>query len=791
MRQLRVWLLSLLLIMMMACDFSEPENVDYLQKGIDLYQQGKLAAAEIELKNAIQKNPEVADSYYYLALVQEKKRQFKAMQLSLQEAVKLNPEHTEARVKLAKVYLLFGENDKALEQIETVLKKQPDNADALTVKAQILSRQKKNDEAIAILNDVLTENAGFIDALSLKAAILIQQNQLGQALKIVNDGLNIDEKNIPLHLLKIRIHSEQRNGDAIVNDYFALEKLEPDNLAIKYALAKAYFNQKQADKAEAILREVVEKHPDNFKAKLVLLELLSNTDKNAANKQLDTFLTTVTDSEKIDLAKWLLSKNNTEKAEEIFNQVVSKADETKNRVNAHYQLALLKFRRQELDGVDQEIKAILDEDPNFVDAKVLKAAVLMRQKDDDAAEKMLNDILWEKPDNDWAMVLLGKIYADRGERNKAIQQFQQALKFNPANLQALLPVVQQEVAKQHLDYARELVQKAVFKAGPKLGLLQMLVDFDLAEKKWDSADKIIKLIGKNKQGELLAEFLRGKKFQIQGDCNKAILVYKQILERYPWQTNALQALAQCYETLHSKEKLSRFLNTFLAKNPGHVLATLLQSRILVSQDKQEQAIKKLQQLLEKSPSPSVYRELAGLYQKIGDDQAAERVFQQALQQYPGDAGLLLAKASFLERQHRIAEAIAVYQKILMAQPNNKIALNNYAFLLLESDEQNNIEKAAKLMEKFKQSNQPYFSDTYAWSLFKSGDAEGARKTLEKLVLMAPEVPVFRYHLAQVYLLQGDKSKAVGELREALNSSDQHPFQQKKEAERLLDELTQH
>jgi tetratricopeptide (TPR) repeat protein len=789
--QLRFGVFCLSLILLTACDFSEPENIDYLQKGIDLYQQGELAAAEIELKNAIQKNPEVADAYYYLALVQEKSRNFKAMQLNLQEVVKLNPEHVEARVKLAKVYLLMGENDKALAQVEAVLKKQPDNADALTVKAQLLNRQRKYEEALSILDGVLATQPDFIDALSLKAVILIQQNQLDQALKIVNEGLTVDEKNIALWLLKVRIHMLQRDGKAIVNDYIALEKLEPDNVAIKFALAKAYVNQKQPDKAEAILRELVEKHPKNFKAKLVLLEFLSNTNKDSIKNQLDIFLKTATDNEKIDLAKWLLSKNNTEKAEAIFNQIVSNADKTENRINAHYQLALLKFRRQDLEGVEQEINAILDENPGFVDAKILKAAVLIARNDVGAAEKMLNDILWEKPDNDRAMVLLGKIYADRGERNKALQQFQQALKFNPANLRALLPVVQQEVAKQHLDYARELVQEAVLKAGPKLGLLQMLVDFDLTEKKWDSADKIIKLIGKNKKGELLAEFLQGKKLQVQGNCNKAIPVYQQILERYPWQTNALQALAQCYETLHSKEKLFRFLNTFLEKNPGHVLATLLQSRILASQGKSQQAVKKLQHLLEKSPSPSVYRELALLYQKAGDDQAAEQLFQRALDQYPQDGALLLAKASFLERQQKAREAITVYQKILELQPRNMVALNNYAALLLETGEQNNIEKAAKLASKFKYSEQPYFLDTYAWSLFKSGDVEGSRKILEKVVLMASDEPVFRYHLAQIYQQQGDKSKAVGELREALNLSAKQSFQEKEAAERLLNQLTQY
>ena len=791
MSKFRFGIIPLVLFFITACDFLSSENTDYLKQGVKHFEQGDYKAATIELKNAIQKNPEVADAYYYLALVEEKTRKFKAMQLNLQKVIELNPTHNDARVKLAKIYLLLGENDKAAEQIEDVLKRQPENTSALTVKAQILNRQKKNNEALALLDQVLNKKPGSIDALSMKAVIYIQQDDLEKALNYVDEGLKIDDKNIPLYLLKTRIHNKQKNKTAVIQDYLKLAALQPDNAAIKFALARAYFDQGEHDKAEKVLKDVIKKQPENFKARLVLLEFLSESGKRGIDEQLENFKESASANEKIMLAKWALSKNKSEWAEQTFKQIASSNEnDVKSREDAYYQLALLKFKRQDLTGVEQDARKILALNPNNTDAKVLKAAVLIAQEKEDEAEKLLDNILWEQPDNDKAMVLLGRIFLKRGERDKAMQKFQQALKFNPANLQALMPVVQQEVSKQHLDYARELVQRAIVKTGPRLSLLQLLVKFDLAEKKWESADKIIKIIDQQKNGQLLAQFLHAKRLQAEGLYKPAIQAYQEILERYPWQNNSLQAMYQCYEEMQESHQMVRFLNKFIEKNPNQINAALLHARILAKEGKFEKAVSGLKRLLNNRQLPVIYHALALLYQQKGDSNEGLMI-QKGLELDPNDIGLLMAKASYLERQNDLNEAAAIYRKILSINPGIDVVRNNLASLLLEIGGQENIEEAAVLTKNYKESEQPYFLDTYGWAQFKTGNISEARKVLEKVVLMAPDIPVFRYHLAKVYLQQGDRTKATGELREALALSNKHLFVEKKDAQNLLGEISRH
>ena len=94
----------------------------------------------------------------------------------------------------------------------------------------------------------------------------------------------------------------------------------------------------------------------------------------------------------------------------------------------------------------------------------------------------------------------------------------------------------------------------------------------------------------------------------------------------------------------------------------------------------------------------------------------------------------------------------------------------------------------KLVERFKMYDQPYFLDTYAWAQFKSGRVNEALTILQSVIVSAPSVPVFRYHLAQVYQAQGNVSNAVSELRQTIELAKVTDFDQLSSAAALLKKL---
>lgn len=246
--------LSLVLV---ACETEEEAAANHLKKGKELLEKGDFAAAQLELKTAKQGNKSTGETYFYLALLDEKARNYYAMQDNLEKTLKLEPEHQQAHIKLGKLKLLLGKVDEALEHAEILLAKNPQDTEALVLKASALLREKKQNEALAIINSILEKNAVHVEALTLKSMILMQQDKKVEALALLDKAIAEDEKNVALHLFKIQIHAKQNDVDAVIKDYLSLIALFPENDSYKITLAKVYAKSGKADKAESLLRNLV------------------------------------------------------------------------------------------------------------------------------------------------------------------------------------------------------------------------------------------------------------------------------------------------------------------------------------------------------------------------------------------------------------------------------------------------------------------------------------------------------------------------------------------------------
>ncbi|NOT86458.1 MAG: tetratricopeptide repeat protein, partial [Methylococcaceae bacterium] len=197
--------LLLLSLSLIGCQKAEEKANDRLKLGVELFKQGDYKKAQLELKSAIQADGSVAGSYYYMALLNEKDGQFKAMKENLAQAVALDPSNIDARLKYGKVLLIFNEPAKALAQATETLKIASDNLEVLTLKAAALIKQKNSTEALAIIENILQKNPQYSSASALKVVILMENKAFEQALALVESAIKMDLNNLELHLLKIQI----------------------------------------------------------------------------------------------------------------------------------------------------------------------------------------------------------------------------------------------------------------------------------------------------------------------------------------------------------------------------------------------------------------------------------------------------------------------------------------------------------------------------------------------------------------------------------------------------------
>ncbi len=157
-------------MLLSACESPEKSAESSLQKGKELFEKGEYDKALLELKTSTQEGNQ-SETYYYMALLDEKSNNFKAMRENLLKVVDMDPNNVEARQKLGKVNLLFGDLDKAAEQADFLLKVNSNNEEAKLLKASILIRQNNKPQATELIDSVcsklkLTQNKITLKVLS-------------------------------------------------------------------------------------------------------------------------------------------------------------------------------------------------------------------------------------------------------------------------------------------------------------------------------------------------------------------------------------------------------------------------------------------------------------------------------------------------------------------------------------------------------------------------------------------------------------------------------------------------
>lgn len=781
-------------LLLSACNSPEESAQDHLQKGKELFEKGEYDKAILELKTSSQDNDKRGETYYYMALLDEKNSNFKSMRQNLLRTIELDPGLMDARLKLGKVQLLFGELEKALEQADAVLTAKPENIEAQLLKASVYVRQTKKDEADQIIDAVLKNNPDNIDALSLKAAQYFERNEIDQALSTVNAALGKDNKNVPLRLFKIKINAKRNNIDAVIEDYKELVKLYPDAENFKLSLASLYSMTDKLQPAEDLLREMVNKIHDKVEPKIVLLEFLNAKAKDRVVGEYKQFLEQNKQQPNplLELSKWMLGAGYAEEAEKGLQQVVELEKDSALGLTAKTILAEIALNRKQYDVVESALADILKANSDFIDANLLKARLLLTQNKVDEAIELLNKTLWTKADSDNAYMLLGQAYAAKKDRKQADKNFKQALEINPANLAALMPVYGSYLQANQKETARQYLEKALRAKPNQVLLLTNKAELDIQEKKWDDAQETVQRIALFSKNKAVPLYLQANILQGKGRYAEAIDLYQKLLTEFPDHLNSMVNLARSFEALKSRDKAIAYLETHHGKHPDNLTTIGVLGDLYVANKDFAKAKQLLTDQLKQMPnSAPLYLALAkveAMLSKSAD--GAKAIYLKGLEKIPDDPQLSIALASLYEQTGDRNNAKIVYERLLKKQPDNGLAINNLAALLVDFGSEEDVKKGLALAEKFKDAENPYVQDTYAWALVKTGQIKEGLKLLEALIVKEPKLPELRYHLGVAHFNSGNKATAIAELKQAiaLSEKQQRNFSGKDEAKNLLQQI---
>ncbi len=181
--------------------------------------------------------------------------------------------------------------------------------------------------------------------------------------------------------------------------------------------------------------------------------------------------------------------------------------------------------------------------------------------------------------------------------------------------------------------------------------------------------------------------------------------------------------------------------------------------------------------------PPLLRAAAAL-SASGQDEEAARLLRQWLKTAPNTPAVLADLAKLDLRANRLAEGQARLVALLAMLPDHPAALNNLAWTYQLRGDKRAREMAQRAYLK---APGPDSADTLGWILLGEGEAAAALPLLQQAGSARPSDPAVQYHWAAALRAGGRAAEAAPILQASLQS--RQPFSERKEAERLLRELT--
>jgi Flp pilus assembly protein TadD len=414
-----------------------------LAEGVDLIAKGQFPEAVQALNRAKQEAPRDARPYFYcgMALTQEGRLEDAASELV--EAVHLAPERLEYRVfqahvleqlvqfnsaehalaafldnrvvrqlppswlrLLADVYYRLGKTDDALRVLNLWAESDPHNASIDLYRGQAYAMKSEPDAALKFFQTSIAESAQNPQAYFEVGKILYQRSDFAGARDVLQKAVQQDGENPEYRSKLASAYLALRDPDAAVACLQAVETSGDKFPAIYYDLGRAYRSKGDAARGAEYMKK---------------FQQITADERNKLDRR------TALDRP-VAQAQHQLDQGHTDAARALFEQAW-KLDPNRWEPNAN--LAEIDLNAGDLKGAYPFLQKLQQINPESPVGNFLMARYWFAQKQYAQARIFAESVKTSRPDNSELRVMLGDIYSQLGEKQKATQEYQEALRLAP------------------------------------------------------------------------------------------------------------------------------------------------------------------------------------------------------------------------------------------------------------------------------------------------------------------------------------------------------------------------
>jgi tetratricopeptide (TPR) repeat protein len=391
----------------------DPQDIEALNNTAVIFRrQGRLQDALDALITAIDINPTKAEFHYNIGNIHKQMGDLKAASMAYAKVIELNPVYVPAYNNLGTIYDQLKEYDKAYGVFRKGLALDHNNPTLHFNYGVALEANGKMEDAANEYRAAIRSKPGWLEPMNNLGIIHFKQGRHDKAVDTFNRILDMDPFN-----------AEARNNMGVV---------QADQGRIKEAIQN-YRRAIEADprytRAVVNLERVLEESGDFADAVLELEKLVKLTPDSPEVRN--------------RLAGLYLKM-------ERYPEALEQAQAALEWDPESIQALRVQGAVQRVTGQDEEAKAsfekILSIDPGNYAFQLDLADIHFRRKEYKEAEERIQAYLARRPNDRGAKLLLGKLYAEMGNRTHAIQVFEELSRADPNDAEAL--AAQAELLKE-------------------------------------------------------------------------------------------------------------------------------------------------------------------------------------------------------------------------------------------------------------------------------------------------------------------------------------------------------
>lgn len=783
--------------------FQSPQAL--ISEARELQQKGDIKAAVIQLKNALQKDPDNAEARYLLGTIYNRAGDSKSAEKELRKALALGMDPVKVLPDLGNALLPQGQFQQILDEttkipvekqtaeiltlrgnaslglgksqaakalFDQVLQSKPDFSAALIGLARLALIERNIDAASQLAEQAVTKNPKDKDAWLFKADLLRAQGETEPALAAYEQVLKRDQTNTSAHVNKAFIEIGSGKFDAAKADIDAARKASPNNLLVFNAQALLDFRQGKNEAALESIQQVLRVAPDYMPAVLlagvVHYALGSMTQ---SEQQLKKYLETYPGNlyaRKL-LASTLLKSRQPQRALDVLAPAL-KIDQPDAQV-----LSLVGesyMQTKEFTKATEYFEKASELEPKTAAIHTALGLSKLAQGEKDRAIEELETAAGLDSKSTKADYLLVMTHLRLKEFDKALAAASALQKEQPDNPLGSNLKGAAYMGKKDFANARSSFEKAISLQPTYFSAVANLAKLDLQDKKPDLAKKRFEALLEKDKKNIQAMTALANLALSQGQQKEATTWLERSSQANPDVLQPSLLLALHYLRSGEKEKALNFTQKLQGSNPSSPEVLDLLAQVQFANGNKSAALESYQKLATmKSDSAPVQLRIASMHMAMQNQAAAADALKKALELQPDYVDAQQALASLEESRGNHEQALVIARQLQKNNSKSPAGFELEGALLIA---QNKPEPAVKAFEQaFAIGKNGTLMVKLHAALTQAGKGKEADIRLAQWLKEHPDDAAARIYLAEIYLAANQNKSAIEQYQAILNNNPSH------------------